>query len=107
MAHSLVQFGWSRDAIDGPLDTSGAALCSQRLQDRKIFLSADASVRVDSRPASLLDMTAIAWSQSRKTHSRFLDALHAQDEQQLRNDLRQSKRDLARLNGCSGVVSGR
>ena len=107
VAHLLLQFGWSRDEINGALDVSGAELCSQRLQERNFSLSADASVHVGARPASLLDITAIHWSQSHKTYAHVLDAPHAQGERRLRNDLRQSKRDLARLNGCSGIVSGK
>ena len=65
------------------------------------------SVHFGSDPVASLDIHGVPWNQSRKTYGAILDALQAHNETAIRQESQGCKRSLARLNACSGPVSGR
>ena len=105
VAKRLLGLGWTHEQIDGALNLGGVERCLSTLRESGIYVAFDGSVSTGVVPPQQLAAQRIPWGQVLKFHSRLLAAMESIQETSLRAML--SERQLARLNGCSGPVSGR
>ena len=107
----LLYFGYSEGDISACVDITGAQHCIDQLAERSIFVRHDGKVVMESG-GQLLTIHNLLWGQAHRMYATLSGALQQKDQELLRHkySLRTEEvanRQLARLNSCGGITSGK
>ena len=102
---------YEKSNIEAAVDRSGAQFCIDQLREESIFIRYDGGIVAENVDNPLM-VSHLLWGQARRMYAKLSDALQQRDEQHLRlcyslNSPEMAARQVARLNSCAGVTSGK